>query len=152
MDTAGYRPAIALSFRPTLLVPETRSMSVGAEVREVAERLRTGNASDEPDTSHIFDELMAEHLLFVQVGMNSTGKAGVLKGHQAPRKRSFTKVEYSDVLVKELTPDAALVASVTTYSLPDRSFAPRTLRDWRRVGGKWKVAAVAMLQEPKVEG
>lgn len=127
-------------------------MSIEEEVLAAEERLRMGDASPDPDTSHVFDQLMADDLLFVQGGMNSVGKAGVLKGHQAPRKRKFEKVEYSDVLIREVSPEVALVACRTTYSLTDRSFASRTLRVWKKTGGVWRVAAVAMMEEPKDEG
>lgn len=125
--------------------------SVEAEILALEEQLRAGDASPAPDTGHVFDTLLSDDVLFVQPGSNMTGKSGVVKGHQPPRKRTFTQVECSDVAVRQVSPEVVLVACVTRYSLADRSFSSRTLRVWTRTGGLWKVAAVAMMPEPPPE-
>lgn len=123
-------------------------MGVREEVLALEERLRLGDASPEPDTSPIFDELLADDVLFVQDGGNSVGKAGVLRGHRPPRKRTFTRVENSEFEVRDFGSVAA-VACRTDYSLEDRSFAFRALRLWTRSGDGWKVAVVALMAIPK---
>ncbi|MCI4320373.1 MAG: nuclear transport factor 2 family protein [Thermoplasmata archaeon] len=121
------------------------------EILALEERLRLGDASSEPDTSAIFDELLADEVLFVQENGNSVGKAGVLRGHRPPRKRSFTKVVNSEVAVRDLGSVVA-VSCRTDYSLEDRTFAFRALRLWAKVGAEWRVAVVALITIPKSGG
>ena len=120
------------------------------EIRELEERLRQGDSNPSSDTSAVFDELLADDVLFVQGPGNSIGKAGVLKGHQPPRKRTFSKVENHDVEIRDLGSTVA-VSCRTDYGIQDRSFSLRALRLWKRVGPSWKVAVVAMMEVPKDE-
>lgn len=117
-------------------------------IRELEERLRQGDSDPAPDTSAVFDELLADDVLFVQGPGNSMGKAGVLKGHQPPRKRTFTKVENREVEVRDLGSTVA-VSCRTDYGLQDRAFSLRSLRIRKRVGISWKVTAVALMELPK---
>lgn len=118
------------------------------EVRQLEERLLEGDADPAPDTSSVFDELLADDVLFVQSHGNSTGKAGVLQGHRPPRKRTFAKVENVEVDIRDLGSTVA-VSSRTNYVIENRSFSLRALRVWKRVGGSWKVAVVALMDVPK---
>ena len=120
------------------------------EVRQLEERLRLGDSDPAPDTSAVFNDLLADDVLFVQPEGNSIGKAGVLKGHQPPRKRTFAKVENNEVEIRDLGSTVA-VSYRTDYAIQDRAFSLRALRLWKRVDGSWKVAVVAMMAVPKDE-
>lgn len=126
-------------------------MSSIEEVQRLEERLREGDSDPAPDTSAVFDELLADDVLFVQSSGNSVGKAGVLKGHQPPRKRTFAKVENTEVEIRDLG-TAVAVSCRTNYAIQDRTFSLRALRLWTRVGVSWKVAVVALMEVPKDEG
>ncbi|HZY69525.1 MAG TPA: nuclear transport factor 2 family protein [Thermoplasmata archaeon] len=123
-------------------------MGMVEDIRELEERLRRGDSDSNLDTSAVFDELLADDVLFVQGPGNSVGKAGVLKGHQPPRKRTFSKVENHDVEIRDLGSTVA-VSCRTDYAIQDRSFSLRALRLWKRVGQSWKVAVVALMEVPK---
>lgn len=125
-------------------------MSAIEEVRQLEERLRQGDFDPAPDTSAVFDELLADDVLFVQPEGNSVGKAGVLKGHQPPRKRTFAKVENNELEIRDLG-SAVAVSCRTDYAIQDRAFSLRALRLWKRVDGSWKVAVVALMAVPKDE-
>lgn len=112
------------------------------------ERLRQGDADPAQDTSAVFDDLLADDVLFVQPSGNSVGKAGLLKGHQPPRKRTFAKVENREVEFRDLGATVA-VSCRTDYEIEDRSFSLRALRLWKPVDGSWKVAIVALMAVPK---
>lgn len=126
-------------------------MSSIEDVRRLEERLRAGDADPGPDTSRVFDELLADDVLFVQSHGNSIGKAGVLKGHQPPRKRTFSKVENTEMEFRDLGSIVA-VSCRTTYAVESRSFSLRALRLWKRAGDSWHVTVVAMMEVPNDEG
>lgn len=123
-------------------------MSSLDEVRALEERLRQGDSSSDPDTSAIFDELLANDVVFVQAQGNSIGKAGVLKGHRPPLKRNFSRVQNSEVEYRDLG-DVVAVSCRTDFAIQDRVFALRALRIWRRVGRSWKVGVVALMEVPR---
>ena len=114
------------------------------EILALEERLRLGDAGPEPDTSAVFDELLADDVRFVQPSGSSVGKSMVLAGHRPPRKRSFVRVENSDVVLESYG-EVVMVTMRTQYVLPDRSFAFRTVRLWRRYGASWRVALVVLM-------
>ncbi|HEV2317082.1 MAG TPA: nuclear transport factor 2 family protein [Thermoplasmata archaeon] len=120
------------------------------EIRALEERLRQGDLDPSPDTSSVFDELLADDVLFVQAPGNSVGKAGVLRGHQPPRKRTFSKVENHEVEIRDLGSTVA-VSCRTDYAIQERAFSLRALRLWKRAGTSWKVAVVALMEVPKDE-
>lgn len=121
------------------------------QIRRLEEQLRQGDLSPEPDTSAVFDELLADDVLFVQPHGNSVGKAGVLKGHQPPRKRAFSRVDHSEVELREFG-STVVVSCRTDYATRDRAFAQRAVRIWNRVKGSWKVAVVVLMEVPGDEG
>ncbi|HEV2166120.1 MAG TPA: nuclear transport factor 2 family protein [Thermoplasmata archaeon] len=123
-------------------------MDTVEEIRELEERLRQGDSDPSPDTSAVFNELLSDDVLFVQGPGNSVGKAGVLKGHQPPPKRTFSKVENREVEIRDLGSTVA-VSCRTDYEIQGRAFSLRTLRLWKRVGPSWKVAVVALMEVPK---
>ena len=126
-------------------------MSTVETIRALEERLRQGDSDPNPDTSAVFDELLADDVLFVQPQGNSVGKSGILKGHQPPRKRTFSRVEYDQVEIRDLGSTVA-VSCRTDYGVQDRSFSLRTLRLWKREGRSWKVAVVALMEVPRDAG
>lgn len=117
------------------------------EVRRAEERLRQGDASLDADTSGIFDELIADDVLFVQGAGNSVGKSGVLSGHRPPRKRNFSSVVNREIELRDLGSVVA-VSCRTDYSIENRRFSLRALRIWKKVEGSWKVSVVALLEVP----
>ena len=121
-------------------------MVVGSkeEVLALEERLRLGDASAEPDTSAVFDELLDEDVLFVQADGNRTGKGGVLLGHRPPRKRTFSRVVNSEVKLIEVG-SAIVVSCRTDYDIGSRAFALRALRVWEPTGGRWRVKVVCLM-------
>ena len=123
-------------------------MGAVEEVQLAEERLLEGDASADPDTSAIFDELLADDVLFVQGGGNSIGKEAVLRGHRPPRKRKFSSVENRDVEIRDLGSVIA-VSCRTEFSSEDRTFSLRALRLWMKVGDSWKVGVVALLEVPE---
>ena len=123
-------------------------MTAIEEVRQLEERLRQGDLSPEPDTSSVFEELLADDVLFVQPEGNSIGKAAVVRGHRPPHRRVFERVDLSEVAIREVGSTVA-VACRTDYALPGRAFAQRTLRLWTRTGGSWRVSVVALMGVPK---
>lgn len=124
-------------------------MDESNEVRALEERLLQGDASHEPDTSAVFDELLADDVLFVQGPGNSVGKSGVLRGHQPPRKRTFSKVESTEVEMRQLAAGIVAVSSRTDFTKEGRTFGLRALRIWKREGGRWRVAVVALMEVPR---
>lgn len=125
-------------------------LSSTEEVRRLEERLLRGDADPSPGTSAVFDELLADDVLFVQSQGSSVGKGGVLSGHQPPRKRIFSKVENVEVEIRELG-SAVAVSCRSNYEIQERAFYLRTLRVWKQVGESWKVVAVALTEVPKNE-
>jgi Domain of unknown function (DUF4440) len=114
------------------------------------ERLRRGDLGPAPDTHAVVDELLAEDVLFVQPHGTSVGKGAVLQGHRPPRKRTFSRVEYREVEIRDLGSTAA-VSCRTEHGIRDRTFSLRTLHVWRRIERPWKVVAVDLREVPKDE-
>lgn len=117
-------------------------------VLALEERLRLGDASPEPDTSAVFDELLDDEVLFVQADGSRRGKAGVLLGHRPPRKRTFSRVVNSEMELTEVG-SAIAVSCRTDYEIGSRSFAFRTLRVWEPSGGRWRVKVVCLMEAPR---
>lgn len=117
------------------------------EIQELEARLLDGDRRSDADTSAVFDELLADDVVFVQPGGVSVGKAGVLAGHRPPRKRTFVRVDVTETRVDDLGGVVAVTAR-TEFHLPDRSFALRQLRLWSRRNGRWQVVWAALMEAP----
>ena len=122
-------------------------MSDEDEVRALEEQLRQGDLSTEPDTSAVFDKLLADDVVFFPASGKSPGKAAVLRGHRLPNRRIFSSVENTDVEVRDYG-NAAGVSCRTDYVIGERTFAIRTFRLWVRREASWKVAFVTMADVP----
>lgn len=120
-------------------------MSAEQEIRGLEERLRQGDASPEPDTGDVFEELLADDVVFVGADGHTLGsKPFVVAAHRPPKKRTFSEVRVSEVMVRELG-EVVAVACRTDFTTSERRFGMRTVRLWRKVDGAWKVAMVVMM-------
>ena len=118
------------------------------EIRALEERLRLGDLSPDPDTSAIFDELLADDVIFLQPAGFSNAKSAVLSGHRPPKKRTFSKVENSEVTIRDFG-NAVAVSCRTDFTIGNRSFAFRVARLWIKRQGEWKVAIVMQTEVPE---
>lgn len=112
------------------------------------EKLRLGDASADPDTGDIFEELLADDVLFVQSESQSVSlKASVVAAHRPPRRKTFSSVRLSEVVVRDLG-SAVAVARRTDYAIWERAFAMRSIRLWPKRGTRWRVVLVARIGIP----
>lgn len=123
------------------------TMSSEDEIRALEERLRQGDLSPDPDTSAIFDELLAEDVIFLQPAGFSNAKSAVLSGHRPPKKRTFERVENSEVTMRDYG-NAVAVSCRTDFHIGNRSFAFRVARLWIKRDGAWKIAVVMQTEIP----
>ncbi|HEV2519353.1 MAG TPA: nuclear transport factor 2 family protein [Thermoplasmata archaeon] len=123
-------------------------MSTEGEIRTLEERLRQGDSSPDADTSAIFDELLADDVIFLQPTGFSNAKPAVLNGHRPPKKKTFDKVENSELIIRDFG-NAAAVSCRTDYHIGSRRFAFRVARLWIKRAGAWRVAVVMQIEVPE---
>jgi len=117
--------------------------TIEQEIRVYEEELRQADASPEPDTSAILDKYLADDVLMHGPKGESLGnaKAFILEAHRPPKKQAFDEVKLSDMKVKVLNENVAVVTCRGDYRIQGQSFALRFLRVWSKVGGEWKIVA-----------
>jgi hypothetical protein len=105
------------------------------------EELRLADASAAPDTSEILDPLLADDVLIIGPQGEFLDKAFLLDAHRAPKKQAFLDVKLSELKLKTLDDQTAVVCCRGDYKLANHAFSLRFLRVWRKVNDDWKVVA-----------
>lgn len=107
------------------------------EILKLEERLNEADSSEEIDTRHILEELLAQDAKIVGPEGGLYDKAFVLKAH-GPQRVPFESVTVVEMNV-QCFKDTAIVHSLNTYRTKENSFTLRFFRVWANVADKWQV-------------
>jgi hypothetical protein len=110
-----------------------------AEILACEERLRLADASADPDTSAVLNELLADDVIMIGPKGELYDKAFVLDAHRPPKRKFFHEVNISELMLKDLG-DSVLVSCRSEFRLAEKVFSLRFARVWNRAGAGWKVA------------
>lgn len=107
------------------------------EILKLEQRLNEADASQEIDTRHILEELLAPNALIVGPKGELYDKAFILNVH-GPKRVPFEAVIVDELKI-ETYPETAIVYSLTTYKMKTESFKLRFFRVWKKLDNKWQV-------------
>jgi ketosteroid isomerase-like protein len=110
------------------------------EILAREEQIRMADASPEPDTSTILDNLLDDDVLMIGPQGQRFTKAFLLEAHRPPKKAAFDSVVVSDLAIKELG-NTVVVSCRATFTSQGQSFALRCTRVWHRQHSEWKIVA-----------
>jgi hypothetical protein len=114
--------------------------SLREEILALEEQIRFADASPDPDTSPILEKLLADDVVMIGPKGEMISKAFVLAGHRPPIKQQFSRMDVSEMVIKDLG-DSALVTCRGKFVLGEKTFELRFLRVWQKQSGQWKVVA-----------
>ncbi len=107
------------------------------EILALEKRLNEGDSSKEIDTSHIYQELLADNAVIVGPKGELYDKKFIMNAH-GPKRVPFEAVVVDDLKI-DTYPDTAIVYSLTTYKMKDNEFKLRFFRVWKKLNNKWQV-------------
>jgi hypothetical protein len=108
------------------------------EILDCEAKIRLADASPEPDTSSILDDLLSPDAILVGPQGQIFTKAFILDAHRPPKKIFFENVTVTDMIVRDLG-SAAAVSCRAEFRRASQTFSLRCTRVWHRENGSWRI-------------
>jgi Domain of unknown function (DUF4440) len=101
-------------------------------------RIRLADASPQPDTSSILNDLLSENAVLVGPQGQIFTKSFILDAHRPPKKVLFDDVRVTEMVVRDLG-TAAAVSCRAEFQRAGQTFSLRCTRVWHRENGNWRI-------------
>jgi hypothetical protein len=108
------------------------------EILDCEARIRLADASPEPDTSSILNDLLSDDAVLVGPQGQIFTKSFILDAHRPPNKVFFDHVAVTEMVVRDLG-TAAAVSCRAEFERAGQTFSLRCTRVWHKENGSWRI-------------